>query len=69
MLPVLPGLWNGDPTYINGFVTVNILSAVAIVVIFGWREMGRSTRAKWSDLDARHITDPEAKEEYLVTAV
>jgi len=68
MLPVLPGLWNGDPTYINGFVTVNMLSAVAIVLIFGWREMGRRTRAKWSDLDAEHISDPEAKEDFIVTA-
>lgn len=58
MLPVLPGIWGGDPTYINGFVTVNCLSAITIVLIYGWREMGRTTRAKWSD--AEHM-DEETK--------
>ena len=50
IVPVLPSWWNGDPTYINAFVTVNVLSAITIVVIFGWREMGTGPRAKWSEI-------------------
>ncbi|HQV51607.1 MAG: hypothetical protein IPI00_08340 [Flavobacteriales bacterium] len=68
MLPVLPGLWGGDPTYINGFVSVNMLSAIAIVVIFGWREMGRTTRAKWSDLNAEVDPEQDSEKEYMITA-
>ena len=69
MLPVLPGLWGGDPTYINGFVSVNMLSAIAIVVIFGWREMGRTTRAKWSDLNAEVDPEQDSEKEYMLSLI
>ncbi len=49
ILPVLPGWWNGDPTYINAFVAVNSVVAVGLVLIYGWRELGTGKRAVWGD--------------------
>ena len=62
IVPVLPTWWNGDPTFINAFVSVNILSAITLVAIFGWRELGTGPRAKWSEivLDEGEVEDTEA---------
>jgi membrane protease YdiL (CAAX protease family) len=49
MIPVLPGWWDNDPTYVNSFVAVNALSATLLVLIYGWRELGTRKRAKWSE--------------------
>ncbi|MCB0763158.1 MAG: hypothetical protein R2815_07370 [Flavobacteriales bacterium] len=57
ILPVLPGHWNFDATYINAFVAVNFASSVLIVLVYGWRELGTGPRAKWSD-DAVHEEGP-----------
>lgn len=48
LLPVLPGQWNLDAAYVNSFVVVNAASAVLLVLIFGWRELGTRKRATWS---------------------
>lgn len=49
LLPVLPGLHNLDAAYVNSFVAVNVLSALLLVLVFGWRELGRGQRATWSE--------------------
>ncbi|MCC6840979.1 MAG: hypothetical protein IT230_12550 [Flavobacteriales bacterium] len=48
LLPVLPGLHHMDATYVNSFVAVNVLSALTLVLVYGWRELGRGKRASWS---------------------
>ncbi|MBP8822077.1 MAG: hypothetical protein KBH07_00365 [Flavobacteriales bacterium] len=48
LLPVLPGLHEMDAAYVNSFVAVNVLSAVTLVLVYGWRELGRGKRATWS---------------------
>jgi uncharacterized protein len=62
ILPVLPGHWHLDATYINAFVAVNCASALLLVLVYGWRELGITTRAKWSDVhdyeDAPESEDP-----------
>lgn len=49
LLPVLPGMWNLDASYVNSFVAVNAVTAVLLVLIFGWRELGTGKRATWSE--------------------
>lgn len=49
ILPMLPGHWNGDPTYINAFVVINGTTAVVLVLVFGWRELGTGPRARWKE--------------------
>ncbi len=48
LLPVLPGLHQMDAAYVNSFVAVNVLSAITLVVFYGWRELCRGKRATWS---------------------
>ncbi len=55
LLPVLPGLHHLDPAYVNAFVAVNIVSAVLLVLIFGWRELGVGPRARWSSARVRTL--------------
>lgn len=64
MIPVLPGMNNMRVDYINAFVMVNFVTAVAIVLFYGWRHMCDTTRAKWSDDD--HML--ESAEEELPAA-
>lgn len=49
LIPVLPAWHNGDPTYVNGFVAMNLLSALTITLVCGWKELGNRPRARWSD--------------------
>jgi len=49
LIPVLPSWHLGDATYVTGFVAVNLISAVTLVLVFGWRELGTRPRARWSD--------------------
>jgi membrane protease YdiL (CAAX protease family) len=49
MIPVLPGLNDMRTEYINAFVLVNFATAVLLVLIYGWRELGARSRAKWSE--------------------
>lgn len=49
IIPVLPGWWGLDPTYVNAFVLVNFASAITITLVYGWRELGRGPRATWSE--------------------
>jgi hypothetical protein len=60
LLPVLPGwhvLPSGelDTAFVNAFVAINSLSALLIVIIFGWREMGTRKRATWSEAHAETL--------------
>ncbi|MEX1132045.1 MAG: CPBP family glutamic-type intramembrane protease [Flavobacteriales bacterium] len=52
LIPVLPTFWGLDPSYINAFVGVNFVSALAISLIYGWRELGTRPRATWSESHA-----------------
>lgn len=47
LLPVLPGYWDMDSTYVTAFVWANVTSAALLTLIFGWRELGRRKRAMW----------------------
>ena len=49
LVPVLPAWHRGDATYVTGFVAVNFLSAVTLVIVYGWRELGTGPRARWGD--------------------
>ncbi len=49
LIPVLPDWHGGDAAYVTSFVAVNVASAVTIVVVYGWRELGDRPRARWSD--------------------
>lgn len=49
ILPVLPGLWDLDNAYVSAFVWANATSALLVVLVFGWRELGRGKRATWSE--------------------
>lgn len=49
IIPVLPGWWGLDPTYVNSFVYVNFASAVTLLLVFGWRDLSTRGRARWSD--------------------
>jgi membrane protease YdiL (CAAX protease family) len=49
VIPVLPGWWNMDPIYINAFVVVEVIVAIAIVIKYGGKELGVNPRARWSD--------------------
>lgn len=49
LIPVLPAWHQGDATYVTGFVAVNSLSAVTLVLVYGWRELGSRPRARWRD--------------------
>lgn len=49
LIPVLPDWHAGDPTFVTGFVVVNFISAVTLVLVFGWRDLGTKPRARWSD--------------------
>lgn len=49
IIPVLPDWHAGDATYVTGFVAANFVSAVTLVLLFGWRELGTKPRARWSD--------------------
>ena len=49
IIPVLPDWHAGDATYVTGFVVVNFISAVTLVLVYGWRELGTGQRARWSD--------------------
>ncbi|MBL7953325.1 MAG: CPBP family intramembrane metalloprotease [Flavobacteriales bacterium] len=67
LLPVLPGwhvLPSGelDTAYVNAFVAINSLSAILIVVIFGWREMGTRKRATWSEAHAATLAKEKNEE-------
>lgn len=55
LIPVLPGLHAMDATYVNAFVGANLASAILIVLVFGWREMGRRERATWSEAHAETL--------------
>ena len=55
ILPVLPGLWNLDAAYVNSFVGANVAMATMIVLIYGWRELGRGPRATWKDSHAQTL--------------
>ncbi len=56
IIPVLPAWWNLDATYVNSFVAVNFVSAVTLVLVYGWRELGTGPRATWSE---NHEEDQE----------
>ena len=61
LIPVLPAWHHGDPTYITGFVTVNLLSAITLVLVFGTKELGTKPRARWSDgMPPKPAAAPEA---------
>ncbi len=60
VIPVLPGWWNNNPTYVNSFVVVNVTSATLLVLFYGWRELGTRRRAMWSD---DHEEETEGSEE------
>lgn len=60
LLPVLPGLNHMDPAYVNAFVGVNVVSAVLLVLVFGWRELGTRERATWSAA-MREQQEPEER--------
>lgn len=62
IMPVLPGWHDNDPTFINAFVAVNFLSALTLVLVYGWRELGTGPRARWSDPDHGSTTAEVAKE-------
>ncbi|MBK7946684.1 MAG: hypothetical protein IPJ85_15900 [Flavobacteriales bacterium] len=49
IIPVLPGWHDGDATYVTAFVAANFASAVILVLVYGWRELGTKPRARWSD--------------------
>jgi membrane protease YdiL (CAAX protease family) len=49
LLPVLPGLHDLDAAYVNAFVGANAASALLLVLVFGWRELGTGRRATWSE--------------------
>lgn len=51
IIPVLPAHWNLDASYVNSFVAVNCISAILLVIIFGWKELGTGPRAKWNEED------------------
>jgi membrane protease YdiL (CAAX protease family) len=70
IIPVLPAWWGGDATYVTGFVSVNLLSAVTLVLVFGWRELGTRTRAKWSDdaVEEDALIEPEQARDRSVLA-
>jgi membrane protease YdiL (CAAX protease family) len=65
IIPVLPAWWNGDATYINAFVGVNILSAITLVLVYGWRELGTGRRARWDEIgkegseEEKDVPEPE----------
>jgi membrane protease YdiL (CAAX protease family) len=61
IVPVLPTWWNGDPTFINAFVSVNIVSAITIVAVYGWRELGTGPRAKWSEIRLDEVEEEAAE--------
>jgi hypothetical protein len=50
IIPVLPAWWGGDATFVNAFVAVNCLSALLLIMVFGWRELSSGTRARWKPL-------------------
>ncbi len=62
IIPVLPAWWGLDATFINAFVVVNILSAATLAFVYGWKELGTQSRAKWSELGNEPATMREAKE-------
>lgn len=49
LIPVLPAWHGGDATYVTAFVAVNLLSAITLVLVYGWRELGTGPRSRWSD--------------------
>lgn len=57
LIPVLPGLHAMDATYVNSFVAANLASAILLVLIFGWRELGRGKRATWSEAHAGTLAE------------
>lgn len=49
IIPVLPG-WHGlDSAYVNSFVAFNFISAITLVLVYGYRELGTRPRARWSE--------------------
>lgn len=68
MLPMLPGLHNMDTAYVNSFVAVNTASAILIVLVYGWREMGDRKRATWSEAHAETLSK-EGKDQEATSAV
>ncbi len=60
LLPVLPGLHHMDAAYVTAFVGANVGSAIVLVLVFGWRELGRGRRATWSEGLAEHGSAKEA---------
>ena len=68
MLPVLPGWHNMDTAYVNAFVAINSLSAILIVVIYGWREMGTRKRATWSEAHAATLANERESSKARVAA-
>lgn len=60
LIPVLPAWHHGDATYVTSFVAVNFLSAITIVAVFGWRELGTRPRARWSDGLKRNAEEEES---------
>ncbi len=49
MVPVLPGWWAGDPTFVIAFVLTNFTMAMLIVWRYGGEHLATKVRAKWSD--------------------
>jgi membrane protease YdiL (CAAX protease family) len=55
LLPVLPGMWDLDAAYVNAFVGANVATAIILVLVFGWRELGVGKRATWSESHAKTL--------------
>ena len=68
ILPVLPAWHDLDATYVNGFVVVNILSAVLIVLVYGWRELGTGRRARWDEIGKEHAPKVDVNEQEALRA-
>jgi len=67
LLPVLPGLWELDATYVNSFVVVNASVAVLLVLVYGWRELGTGKRATWSESHAKTLALEEQTQDRAVS--
>lgn len=62
VIPVLPGWHGGDPSYVSSFVAMNFICSVAIVLVYGTKELGRGPRARWSD-GLRNIRESDLAQE------
>jgi membrane protease YdiL (CAAX protease family) len=61
VMPALPVVHDGDPSYVIGFIWVEVAVATFVVLRYGMRDMGLGPRPTWSDpkIPSQHTVSPK----------